>query len=128
MTAKKPNKAGNGRKSDKRHSPAAYFLSLALENVRCFGEKQSLDLSDGMGGPAQWTILLGDNGTGKTTVLQAFVALNSSKDKVPRFGHWHPLGISWAQKEPAYWLYRGSWESPGRLNAKLAHGPKLGLA
>ena len=29
-----------------------------------------LDLSDGQGRPARWTILLGENGTGKTTALQ----------------------------------------------------------
>ncbi len=49
---------------------AVYFLSLSLENVRCFGERQTLDLSDGNGKPASWTVILGDNGTGKTTLLQ----------------------------------------------------------
>ena len=48
----------------------SYFLSLELENVRCFSEKQMLDLSDGNGRPARWTILFGENGTGKTTILQ----------------------------------------------------------
>ncbi len=52
----------------------SYFLSLELENVRCFSEKQVLDLSDGQGRPARWTILLGENGTGKTTVLQLLAA------------------------------------------------------
>lgn len=53
----------------------AYFTSLTLENVRCFGpEPQTLDLTDGNGRPAQWTILLGDNGTGKTTILQVLGA------------------------------------------------------
>jgi len=47
-----------------------YFLSLELENVRCFGKKQKLDLSDGKGNPARWTVILGNNGTGKTTLLQ----------------------------------------------------------
>ena len=51
-----------------------YFLSLELENVRCFSEKQVLDLSDGKGRPARWTILLGENGTGKTTILQLLAA------------------------------------------------------
>jgi energy-coupling factor transporter ATP-binding protein EcfA2 len=55
--------------------PPAYFLSLTVENVRCFGPEQTLDLSDGDGSPAQWTVLLGDNGTGKTTLLQALSAL-----------------------------------------------------
>lgn len=49
---------------------AAYFLSVDLENVRCFGEKQKLDLSNGNGRAAQWTVVLGDNSTGKTTLLQ----------------------------------------------------------
>ena len=51
--------------------PPAYFLSLTLENVRCFGPEQTPNLTDDDGTPAQWTVLLGDNGTGKTTLLQA---------------------------------------------------------
>ena len=27
--------------------PPAYFLSLSVENFRCFGQMQTLDLSDG---------------------------------------------------------------------------------
>jgi hypothetical protein len=53
----------------------SYFLSLELENVRCFSERQRLDLSDGNGRPARWTILLGENGTGKTTILQLLAAV-----------------------------------------------------
>ncbi len=53
-----------------------YFLDLIVENVRCFGSPaQTLDLSDGKGKPAKWTIILGDNGTGKTTILKCLVAL-----------------------------------------------------
>lgn len=48
-----------------------YFLGLELENVRCFGEKAKLDLSDGKGNWQRWTVILGDNGTGKTTLLQS---------------------------------------------------------
>jgi predicted ATP-binding protein involved in virulence len=52
----------------------AYFLSFEIENVRCFSAKQTLDLSEGNGRPARWTILLGENGTGKTTTLQLLAA------------------------------------------------------
>ena len=52
-----------------KNSEGVYFLSLSLENVRCFVAEQTLDLSDGNGRPAQWTVILGDNGTGKTTLL-----------------------------------------------------------
>ena len=47
-----------------------YFLSLELENVRCFAEPQVLSLVDLSGRPAPWTLLVGDNGVGKTTLLQ----------------------------------------------------------
>ncbi len=79
----------NGAPGRKRSHPAtgSYFLSLELENVRCFSERQTLDLSDGNGRPARWTILLGENGTGKTTLLQMLVAfrpdLQSPRSKFP---------------------------------------------
>lgn len=47
-----------------------YFHSLELEGVGCFKEKQSLDLSNGANNYAPWTLILGDNGTGKTTLLR----------------------------------------------------------
>ena len=73
MTQTKKKRKLNGDSGAKPH--AAYFLSLTVENVRCFGPAQTLDLSDGNGRPARWTIILGDNGTGKTTLLQALVAM-----------------------------------------------------
>ena len=56
--------------SDSEMRPAIYFNSIELENVRCFGHKQRLDLADESGKPVQWTLILGDNGVGKTTLLQ----------------------------------------------------------
>ena len=47
-----------------------YFRSLEVENVRCFAESQCLDCSDEHGNPSQWVLILGDNGVGKTTLLQ----------------------------------------------------------
>ena len=55
---------------DSEVRPAIYFNSIELENVRCFGQRQRLDLSDESGKPVQWTLILGDNGVGKTTLLQ----------------------------------------------------------
>lgn len=53
-----------------KNSKFKYFTRLELENIKCFGTKQSLDLSDGNGNPTRWNLILGDNGVGKTTVLQ----------------------------------------------------------
>src|SRR5437660_4568551 len=53
-----------------RHNVSIYFTSLELESVRCFGQPAKLDLTDESGNPAQWTLLLGDNGVGKTTLLE----------------------------------------------------------
>ena len=50
--------------------PPVYFRSLELENVRCIGQRQALSLADRDGNPIQWTLILGDNGVGKTTLLQ----------------------------------------------------------
>jgi predicted ATP-binding protein involved in virulence len=48
----------------------SYFHSLELEGINCFKDKQKLELSDSSGNYSQWTIILGDNGTGKTTLLR----------------------------------------------------------
>ncbi len=47
-----------------------YFIRLELDNVRCFGEKAKLDLGEADGHWKKWTVILGDNGTGKSTLLQ----------------------------------------------------------
>lgn len=55
--------------------PAVYFQSLTIENVRCFKGEHTIDLSDGNGKPAMWTVILGNNNTGKTTLLRCLFAL-----------------------------------------------------
>jgi len=49
--------------------PMLALLRLELENIRCF-RRLSLDFSFDRGG-RPWTMLLGDNGLGKTTILRA---------------------------------------------------------
>ena len=61
-----------------------YLTSIELENVRCFGEKQTLDLTDGEGRPARWMLLLGDNGVGKTTLLQCLAWMRPVPHPVER--------------------------------------------
>ncbi|MFO0610569.1 MAG: AAA family ATPase [Polyangiales bacterium] len=61
-------------------SPSAlspYLRALTIEGLRCFSAPQTLSLTtDGL--PARWTILLGDNGVGKTTLLQLLAYLRPS--------------------------------------------------
>ena len=56
--------------NDHENQVPIYFKSLELENVRCFAQRQRLDLTDEHGKPVQWILILGDNGVGKTTLLQ----------------------------------------------------------
>lgn len=53
-----------------------YYRSLTVENVRCFADAQTLPLADDDGRPYHWTLILGENGTGKTTLLQALAAIS----------------------------------------------------
>ena len=56
--------------STPRRQKSVYFCSLTIENARCFTEAQQLRLVDSNGCPARWTLLVGDNGVGKSTLLQ----------------------------------------------------------
>uniref|UniRef100_A0ACD5GXQ3 AAA family ATPase n=1 Tax=Desertifilum tharense IPPAS B-1220 TaxID=1781255 RepID=A0ACD5GXQ3_9CYAN len=71
----------NPANSANERSPV-YFLSLEVEGVLCFKDRQVLDLSDGNGRPAQWTVILGDNGVGKTTLLRCLAGMECKFKKI----------------------------------------------
>ena len=60
---------------DETRADFGYFTSLTIENVRCFSPAQTLMLRGDDGAPAKWTVVLGNNGVGKTTLLQCLVAM-----------------------------------------------------
>ncbi len=68
-----------------------YFRSIEVENVLCFKSRQTLDLTDTNGYPAQWTVILGDNGVGKTTLLRCLAGMEpipdnfNANDSSPKF-------------------------------------------
>lgn len=54
-----------------------YLMSLTLENIRCFGSPDETMYLTKLGDPskpARWTVILGPNGVGKTTVLRALAS------------------------------------------------------
>jgi len=135
--------ARNGTKPHAGKDPSAcYVLSLSIENVRCFGPKQTLDLSDKNGRHAPWTIILGENGTGKTTLLQSLICVEPVDPpatanpplagSVPRLVHgwWNPsrpsildifeLGRTVSEDNPAScevsWKYERNHKSIGGLD------------
>ncbi|HEV7506747.1 MAG TPA: AAA family ATPase [Thermoanaerobaculia bacterium] len=62
---------------------ATYFTSLTLKNVRCFGQQVTLSLCTREGRPAPWTLILGDNGVGKTTLLECLFWMQPALQGVP---------------------------------------------
>jgi energy-coupling factor transporter ATP-binding protein EcfA2 len=77
--------------------PAAYFGSLTIRNVKCFKDEQTIDLSDGDGKPALWTVILGNNNIGKTTLLRCLADLIPNRQGRPKIAdklHLFPVGIS----------------------------------
>jgi energy-coupling factor transporter ATP-binding protein EcfA2 len=78
-----PKKATTRRKpatSNIKESPV-YFLSLEVENVLCFKDKQTLNLSDKNGNYAKWTVILGNNGVGKTTLLKCLAMIEKGEEE-----------------------------------------------
>lgn len=64
-----------------------YLSRFEIENHRCFKARQVLDFTGGTGTPKQWTVLLGNNGTGKTTVLRE-VGILLHYARISESKHW----------------------------------------
>ena len=60
-----------------QENPTVYFASLSLKNLKCFKGKHDINLSTPAGKPAMWTVILGNNNTGKTTILRALAGLEA---------------------------------------------------
>jgi len=54
----------------KNKNQPIYLESISIREIKCFGPKQTIQLSD-KGKPKMWTMILGDNGTGKSTILNS---------------------------------------------------------
>lgn len=67
-------------------NPRVWFKSISLENVRSFGTKQTINFSDKEGNAARWNVILGDNGTGKTTVLKGLLVIVQDQKSIIETG------------------------------------------
>jgi len=130
MARKQAANSGAPGNGDANVPPAAYFLSLSLANVRCFGEPaQMLDLSDGKGRPARWTILIGENGTGKTTILQSLASCEP--ERPPRSQGGNPPEQDYPGPRLTITFLPDVWRSEGNVpnfRVRIASGPPLSEA
>lgn len=61
-----------------------YYETLAFSNLKCFRNEHNVNLCDRDGRPSLWTLLLGENGVGKTTVLQMLAWMRPAPPPVGR--------------------------------------------
>jgi ABC-type branched-subunit amino acid transport system ATPase component len=86
-----------------------YFKRLTLSNVRSFGDEQYLDMCDNEGRPSQWTLILGENGVGKTTILQCLASMCPVAAVSAKAAGWgtpvnsNPVGVPLFR--PGRWVY-----------------------
>ena len=111
--------------SPRGHIPPAYVLTLQIRNVRCFGPEQYLDLSDGNGRPARWTVILGNNGTGKTTLLQCIAGMEPGREKHGDHAPLVPRAIELVAPFGSWLIARGSGEESSKISCTAAYGHSL---
>ncbi len=97
-----------------------YFASLQIKNVRCFAEPQTLRLTAGEDAAARWTVILGENGVGKTTLLQALaLSAGGYRHEPYMFDFWEPEG-----GPPPPIEFARSREKPGVVKIGVLSGGK----
>ena len=69
--------------TDEKAPDAMHFRSLHLENVRAFASSQSLEFVDEDNAISRWNLILGENGVGKTTLMQALAVMLPVSDFPP---------------------------------------------
>jgi energy-coupling factor transporter ATP-binding protein EcfA2 len=91
-----------------------YFKAVTIQDVRCFGTEQSMSMVTADGLPARWTVILGENGVGKTTLLQmlALLAVEDSAEVEHRLDYemFELFEYRWDRRRPP---------RPGNLSASL---------
>jgi hypothetical protein len=84
-----------------------FLQRIHIDNVRAIGSVE-LDFSGENGDARKWTLLLGENGTGKSTILRCIALLLCGRDALPEL-----LG-----PEPSSWIRSG--RTSARIDGTLA--------
>ena len=109
-----------------RRQKSIYYVGLKIENARCFTEAQELRLVDSNRRPARWSLLVGENGVGKTTLLQCLAWMRP----IPYFppGEDKQSGIQpWLYDQDPYLMATLLRDRVGRtaLRAEMVEAPDL---
>ena len=114
-----------------RLEPPFYFTNLTIENVRCFGERQELKLVHDDGRPARWTLIVGENGVGKTTLLECLARMRPNFNPPPDDDDGpppNPVEPEFAAEDDdlkLLELVRSGSDAPVQLEAHLSFGRAL---
>jgi predicted ATP-binding protein involved in virulence len=59
-----------------------YFASLTLTDVKCFKGEHTINFTNEKGEYCPWTVILGNNNTGKTTILKSLFSLTPKEHEI----------------------------------------------
>ncbi len=71
---RRPQQIDASRRSALQHR-SLYVSKASIAQFKCFESRQDVSFADESGKISQWTFLIGENGVGKTTVLQLIAGL-----------------------------------------------------
>ncbi len=119
---------------NKKIKSPMYFAKLEIDNIKCFGEKVVLDLTDDNGAVSPWTLLLGDNGVGKTTLLKCLAWMTTVEEtdnerkensKITKIAI-KPLMDDFEDNSAYERIVRAGKNVKSRVSAQLTNNVKLG--
>jgi predicted ATP-binding protein involved in virulence len=85
---------------------------LEVENFLCFKDKQKIDLSVNNNYPAQWTVILGNNGVGKTTLLRCLAGMEVNQEYIDEDNGFISLpALSYFLHDKSIWKELNTFES-----------------